>query len=111
MEGMEDKLKSIRDKFDQFEMKDNFNMDEPRCFKNVNLNSLNCEYRANKRAWMTGVLLIKELGYRNAMDVEDVLTHPEENVVAQSTMKKLLKALLELIKMISMKKMMKVLQW
>ncbi|KAJ9542427.1 hypothetical protein OSB04_028933 [Centaurea solstitialis] len=26
--------------------------------------------------------LIKELGYRNAMDVEDVLTHPEENVVA-----------------------------
>ncbi|GKF56004.1 hypothetical protein Tco_0166344, partial [Tanacetum coccineum] len=23
--------------------------------------------------------LIKELGYRNAMDVEDVLTHPEEN--------------------------------
>nr|GEY15668.1 RNA-directed DNA polymerase, eukaryota, reverse transcriptase zinc-binding domain protein [Tanacetum cinerariifolium] len=24
--------------------------------------------------------LIKELGYRNAMDVEDVLTHPEENV-------------------------------
>ena len=29
---------------------------KPRCFKNVNLNSLNCEYRANKRAWMTGVL-------------------------------------------------------
>ncbi|XP_021985600.1 uncharacterized protein LOC110881742 [Helianthus annuus] len=27
--------------------------------------------------------LIKELGYRNTMDVEDVLTHPEENVVAQ----------------------------
>ncbi|XP_071728825.1 uncharacterized protein [Rutidosis leptorrhynchoides] len=27
--------------------------------------------------------LIKELGYRNAMDVEDVLTHPEENVPAQ----------------------------
>ncbi|XP_071718695.1 CENP-B homolog protein 2-like [Rutidosis leptorrhynchoides] len=27
--------------------------------------------------------LIKELGYRNAMDVEDVLTHLEENVVAQ----------------------------
>ncbi|XP_022007621.1 uncharacterized protein LOC110906861 [Helianthus annuus] len=27
--------------------------------------------------------LIKELGYRNAMDVEDVLTHPKENVVAQ----------------------------
>ena len=28
MEGMEDKLKSIRDKVDQFEMKDIFNMDE-----------------------------------------------------------------------------------
>ncbi|GJS22094.1 hypothetical protein Tco_0450726 [Tanacetum coccineum] len=28
-------------------------------------------------------ILIKELGSRNAMDVEDVLTHPEENVVAQ----------------------------
>ncbi|GJS17954.1 retrovirus-related pol polyprotein from transposon TNT 1-94 [Tanacetum coccineum] len=24
-----------------------------KCFKNVNMNSLNCEYRANKRAWMT----------------------------------------------------------
>ncbi|GKF89016.1 CENP-B homolog protein 2-like protein [Tanacetum coccineum] len=28
MEGIEDKLKSIRDKVDQFEMKDIFNMDE-----------------------------------------------------------------------------------
>ena len=28
---------------------------EPRCFKNVNMNSLNCEYRANGRAWMTGM--------------------------------------------------------
>ncbi|XP_047309584.1 ARS-binding protein 1-like [Impatiens glandulifera] len=27
--------------------------------------------------------LIKELNYRNAMEVEDVLTYPEENVVAQ----------------------------
>ncbi|XP_071714920.1 uncharacterized protein [Rutidosis leptorrhynchoides] len=27
--------------------------------------------------------LIKELGYRNAMNAEDILTHPEENVVAQ----------------------------
>lgn len=27
--------------------------------------------------------LIEELGYRNAMDVEYVLNHPEENVVAQ----------------------------
>lgn len=29
---------------------------KPRCFKNVNMNSLNCQYCANKRAWMTGVL-------------------------------------------------------
>jgi hypothetical protein len=27
--------------------------------------------------------LIKKLGYRNAIDVEDVLNHREENVVAQ----------------------------
>ncbi|GKG00564.1 CENP-B homolog protein 2-like protein, partial [Tanacetum coccineum] len=32
MEGMEDKLKSIRDKVDQFEMKDIFNMDETSLF-------------------------------------------------------------------------------
>ncbi|GJR90076.1 retrovirus-related pol polyprotein from transposon TNT 1-94 [Tanacetum coccineum] len=57
--------------------------------------------------------LIKELGYRNAMDVEDVLTHPEENVVdTLLTVEDIIEnALLELIKMISMKKMMKVLQW
>ena len=29
---------------------------KPRCFKNINLNSLNCHYQANKRAWMTGML-------------------------------------------------------
>ncbi|KAM3304556.1 hypothetical protein P3S67_011422 [Capsicum chacoense] len=29
---------------------------KPRCFKNVNLGSMDCEYRANKRAWMTGIL-------------------------------------------------------
>ncbi|XP_027351220.1 uncharacterized protein LOC113862331 [Abrus precatorius] len=29
---------------------------KPRCFKNVNMNSLNCQYRANKKAWMTSVL-------------------------------------------------------
>lgn len=28
----------------------------PRCFKNVNINNLNCHYRANKKAWMTGLL-------------------------------------------------------
>ncbi|XP_024642354.1 tigger transposable element-derived protein 6-like [Medicago truncatula] len=27
-----------------------------RCFKNVNMNSLDCQYRANKKAWMTSVL-------------------------------------------------------
>ena len=29
---------------------------KPHCFKNVNMNSLTCQYRANKQAWMTGVL-------------------------------------------------------
>ena len=29
---------------------------KPRCFKNVNMNSLDCQYRANKKAWMTSVL-------------------------------------------------------
>ena len=29
---------------------------KPRCFKNVNMNNLNCEYRFNKKAWMTGLL-------------------------------------------------------
>ncbi|KAL6493089.1 hypothetical protein OROGR_032848 [Orobanche gracilis] len=29
---------------------------KPRCFKNVNMSSLNWEYSANKRAWMTGIL-------------------------------------------------------
>jgi hypothetical protein len=29
---------------------------KPRCFKNVNMNSLDCEYHANKKAWMTGLL-------------------------------------------------------
>ncbi|XP_074359320.1 CENP-B homolog protein 2-like [Apium graveolens] len=28
----------------------------PRCFKNVNINNLNCVYRFNKKAWMTGLL-------------------------------------------------------
>ena len=29
---------------------------KPRCFKNINMNSLDCEYHANKRAWITGLL-------------------------------------------------------
>uniref|UniRef100_A0A8C0Z9I1 CENP-B homolog protein 2-like n=1 Tax=Cyanistes caeruleus TaxID=156563 RepID=A0A8C0Z9I1_CYACU len=108
MEVVENNLQSIREKLNQFAMKDVFNMDEtglfyrlqpdrslatkqlegkkqdkerltiviccnedgsekiplwiigkytkPRCFKNVNLGSMDCEYRANKRAWMTGIL-------------------------------------------------------
>ncbi|KAK3228652.1 hypothetical protein Dsin_000533 [Dipteronia sinensis] len=28
----------------------------PRCFKHVNMSNLSCHYRANKRAWMTGLL-------------------------------------------------------
>ncbi|KAK8640046.1 hypothetical protein V6N13_138411 [Hibiscus sabdariffa] len=27
-----------------------------RCFKNINMSSIDCQYRANKRAWMTSVL-------------------------------------------------------
>ncbi|KAL5146375.1 CENP-B 2 [Glycine soja] len=30
--------------------------EKPRCFKNVNMNSLDCQYQANKKAWMTSVL-------------------------------------------------------
>ncbi|CAK8541475.1 unnamed protein product [Lathyrus sativus] len=108
VQDMEQKLVSIREKIDQFPMKDVFSMDEtglfyrlqadhslatkqlegrkqdkerlmvviccnedgsekiplwiigkyakPRCFKNVNMNSLDCHYRANKKAWMTSVL-------------------------------------------------------
>ncbi|GKA85138.1 hypothetical protein Tco_0806792, partial [Tanacetum coccineum] len=47
--------------------------------------------------------LIKELGYRNAMDVEDVLTHPEENVVAQLlTDEEIIESVIGINKMISM---------
>ncbi|MFQ6626229.1 hypothetical protein Gotur_004978 [Gossypium turneri] len=28
----------------------------PRCFKHVNLDNLSCHYRANKTAWMIGLL-------------------------------------------------------
>ncbi|MBA0881056.1 hypothetical protein Goshw_008511, partial [Gossypium schwendimanii] len=28
----------------------------PRCFKHVNIDNLNCHYRANKKAWMIGLL-------------------------------------------------------
>ncbi|XP_074325951.1 CENP-B homolog protein 2-like [Apium graveolens] len=181
VQDMEKKLESIREKINQFPMKDVFNMDEtglfyrlqadhslatkqlegrkqdkerltvviwcnedgsekiplwiigkyakPRCFKNVNMGSLNCHYHANKRAWMTSVLfdeyirwfdsqmqgrrilfvvdncpahpknieglqnvelyfleyihelevMIKDLGYRNKMDVNNFLDYPGEN--------------------------------
>ncbi|KAL8131272.1 hypothetical protein AgCh_007267 [Apium graveolens] len=116
VQDMEKKLESIREKINQFPMKDVFNMDEtglfyrlqadhslatkqlegrkqdkerltvviccnedgsekiplwiigkyakPRCFKNVNMGSLNCYYRANKRAWMTSVLFDEYIRWR-----------------------------------------------
>ncbi|KAM3319815.1 hypothetical protein P3S67_007015 [Capsicum chacoense] len=81
MEAMESNLQSIREKLDQFAKKDVFNMDETGLFfrlqpdhslatkqlegkkqdkerltVNVNLGSMDCEYRANKRAWMIEIL-------------------------------------------------------
>ncbi|KAL2227918.1 UNVERIFIED_CONTAM: Tigger transposable element-derived protein 4, partial [Sesamum indicum] len=108
MQDMKMKLEAIREKINQFSMKDVFNLDEiglfyslqadhslttkqlegrkqdkerltvvicynkdgleniplwiigkhakPRCFKNINMSSINCHYRPNKRAWMTSVL-------------------------------------------------------
>ena len=58
---------------------------KPRCFKNVNLNSLNCEYRANKRAWMTGVLFEeyvrqldkKMVGRKILLIVDNCPAHPK----------------------------------
>ncbi|KAL4339691.1 hypothetical protein GQ457_08G036670 [Hibiscus cannabinus] len=31
---------------------------KPRCFKSINMSSIDCQYRANKRAWMTSVLFL-----------------------------------------------------
>ncbi|GKD13484.1 CENP-B homolog protein 2-like protein [Tanacetum coccineum] len=155
MEGMEDKLKSIRDKVDQFEMKDIFNMDEtglffrlqpdhslatmqlegkkqdkerltvaiccnedgseklplwiigkyakPRCFKNVNLNSLNCEYRANKRAWMTGVLFeeyVRQLDKKMIEDGESDSRTPELSKDVGYNSISAIMAILECLKML-----------
>ena len=35
----------------------------PRRFKNVNMNNLGCEYRSNKKAWMTGLLFQEFVGW------------------------------------------------
>ncbi|XP_022851306.1 CENP-B homolog protein 2-like, partial [Olea europaea var. sylvestris] len=35
----------------------------PRCFKNVNMNNLNCKYRSNKKALMTGLLFQDFVGW------------------------------------------------
>ncbi|MFQ6626231.1 hypothetical protein Gotur_004978 [Gossypium turneri] len=74
MENIEYALPQIRAKLKIFYWKDIYNMDEtglfyhkvplwviskfanPRCFKHVNLDNLSCHYRANKTAWMIGLL-------------------------------------------------------
>ncbi|GJU92194.1 hypothetical protein Tco_1304617 [Tanacetum coccineum] len=54
------------------------------CFRHCKLRSTdNMTFENSDEVVKALKNLIKELGYRNAMDVEDVLTHPEENVVAQ----------------------------
>ena len=35
----------------------------PKYFKNVNMNNLNCKYRSNKKAWMTGLLFQDFVGW------------------------------------------------
>ncbi|XP_055812080.1 CENP-B homolog protein 2-like [Solanum dulcamara] len=35
----------------------------PRCFKNVNMNNLNCMYRSNKKVGMTGLLFQEYIGW------------------------------------------------
>ncbi|XVF51243.1 hypothetical protein PTKIN_Ptkin04bG0168800 [Pterospermum kingtungense] len=137
MTNMENNLKSIREKVDQFEMKDVFNMDEtglffrlqvdhslatkqlegkkqdkerltivicynedgseklplwiigkyakPTCFKNVNLQSMNFEYHANKQAWMKRVLFEeyvrrldrKMIGRKIILLVDNCPAHPK----------------------------------
>ncbi|KAL4348977.1 hypothetical protein GQ457_17G011340 [Hibiscus cannabinus] len=78
MQDMEMKLESIREKVNQFSKNDVFNLDKTclfyklqaekntlwiiekyaksRCFKNINMSSIDCQYRANKGACMTSVL-------------------------------------------------------
>ncbi|KAL6544350.1 hypothetical protein OROGR_010847 [Orobanche gracilis] len=46
----------------------------PRCFKHINLENLNCEYRSNKKAWITGLFFQQYLGwFDKRMNVRKVL--------------------------------------
>ncbi|TYG37363.1 hypothetical protein ES288_D13G135600v1 [Gossypium darwinii] len=74
MENIKDVLPQTRAKLKIFYWKDIYNMDETglfyhkvplwvigkfanlRCFKHMNIDNLNYHYRANKKAWMTGLL-------------------------------------------------------
>ncbi|KAH1246141.1 CENP-B 2 [Glycine max] len=57
---------------------------KPHCFKNVNMNSLDCQYRANKKAWMTSVFFDEYVrsfdqmmhGRRVLLVVDNCPTHP-----------------------------------
>ncbi|XP_026406444.1 CENP-B homolog protein 2-like [Papaver somniferum] len=57
----------------------------PRYFKNVNMNSLDFQYRANKRAWMTGALFeeyvrcldAKMYGRKILLILDDCPSHPK----------------------------------
>lgn len=137
VQDMEMKLEAIREKINQFSMKDVFNLDEtglfyrlqadhslatkqlegrkqdkerltvviccnedgsekiplwiigkyakPRCFKNINMSSINCHYHANKRAWMTSVLFEEYVrwfdhkmnGRKTLLMVDNCPAHPK----------------------------------
>ncbi|XP_022865448.1 CENP-B homolog protein 2-like, partial [Olea europaea var. sylvestris] len=57
----------------------------PRCFKNENMNNLNCKYRSNKKAWMTGLLFQDFVGWfdkrmngrKVLLIVDNCPTHPK----------------------------------
>ncbi|XP_022851530.1 CENP-B homolog protein 2-like [Olea europaea var. sylvestris] len=57
----------------------------PRWFKNVNMNNLNCKYRSNKKAWMTDLLFQDFVGWfdkrmkgmKVLFIVDDCPTHPK----------------------------------
>ncbi|XP_022895306.1 CENP-B homolog protein 1-like [Olea europaea var. sylvestris] len=62
----------------------------PRCFKNVNMNNLNCKYRSNKKAWMTVLLFQDFVGwFEKRMNGRKVLllanncpAHPKTTTIA-----------------------------
>ncbi|XP_022893755.1 CENP-B homolog protein 2-like [Olea europaea var. sylvestris] len=57
----------------------------PTCFKNMNMNNLNCKYRSNKKAWMTGLLFQDFVGWfdkrmngrKVLLIVDNCPTHPK----------------------------------